>query len=638
MSRVDKNKTQGFTLVELLVVMLVLVALSSITLDFTKDFAFQGRYEVTKDRYDKIKRAIIGRPDVLINGQPDISGFVADMGRLPNNIRELLDQNYCSVDSSIDETNSGTAQADCNAITASSWVTQRAYTSASCTNDTYTSQTTCEANSGTWIIIGNGWNGPYLTTSKDFLANNAFSDGWGRAAQAYCSNSITTNPDSCPDNTQADWLSNEYDLNYGWYFSLNTSGSIETLEVLSYGQDQADGGSEAYNVDYPNNITMVDSNDWIVDISTGISVSFKKPQISAINLPALSLCSKPAYSTRSTCEGASPAGVWFGGCGTKGYVNKGSCEDVLANDITNPENSSWYSCSDNTSLDKVSCEGVGAIWFGEGFGCKNHTSVNKTACETAIAGATVDEWRSCSDDGTIDNQAKCEASGHNWYGDKIVHFGCTNRNYTNKVSCEDAGQGNSTWYQCSDNSSANEVTCTQAGAFWLGGGYGCSTQTHLTQGACELANKVWFESWGRCKNITSPSTENFMPYYFTKNNDAACGSSGSWIYAKQKICMKIFYRKESDATIDVLISDADNNATINNPVTILEDGRNQSINFFNFRDSGMTVFDGVPTGINAIGVYEHDGSACTDVLYPSNRTAVQKILISPSNTLSTIDW
>lgn len=54
-NRMGKNKAQGFTLVELLVVMLVLVALSSITLDFTKDFAFQGRYEVTKDRYEKNK-------------------------------------------------------------------------------------------------------------------------------------------------------------------------------------------------------------------------------------------------------------------------------------------------------------------------------------------------------------------------------------------------------------------------------------------------------------------------------------------------------------------------------------------------------------------------------------------------------
>ena len=62
------NKQTGFTLVEVLVVMLILVALASVTLDFTKDFAFQGRYEVTKDRYEKIKRSIIGRPDVFIAG------------------------------------------------------------------------------------------------------------------------------------------------------------------------------------------------------------------------------------------------------------------------------------------------------------------------------------------------------------------------------------------------------------------------------------------------------------------------------------------------------------------------------------------------------------------------------------------
>jgi len=308
----------------------------------------------------------------------------------------------------------------------------------------------------------------------------------------------------------------------------------------------------------------------------------------------------------------------------------------------------WYSCSSNTVKDgddcssgtcyitKNTCETAGAIWFGEGVGCKNNTSANKTACEAAISGTEDDEWRSCSDNGTIDNQAACEAANQNWYGEKTL--GCLNKNYTNKNNCEDGSQGNSTWYSCSDNTSTDEMSCMQAGAYWLGRGYGCSVQTYLTQSTCESASEIWFESWGRCKNTTAPSTENFIPYYFTKNNDASCGSSGTWDYAKQKICMKIFYRKSIDATMDILTSDFDNSDTDIDPITIIEDGRNQTINFSNFRDSGGTIFDGLPLGVNAIGIYEHDGVNCTNTVYPSNRNGSQQILFVPHSTLPPINW
>jgi len=152
------RKSNGFTLVEVLVVMLILMALSSITLDFTKDFAFQGRYEVTKDRYDKLKRAIIGRPDVLINGQPDISGFVADMGRLPRNIQELLVQNYCMPDYTISVGNPDIPSTHL---------------------DNY--KTWCETDyaAGDWEEQGINWKGPYLTTTNPDYEANAFNDGWG---------------------------------------------------------------------------------------------------------------------------------------------------------------------------------------------------------------------------------------------------------------------------------------------------------------------------------------------------------------------------------------------------------------------------------------------------------------------------
>ena len=90
------NKQKGFTLLEVLTVMLVLVAVASVTVETASTLAFQGRYEITKDRYEKIKKAIMGDPKVLINGQEAVSGFLADMGRLPENLRELLQTGSCS--------------------------------------------------------------------------------------------------------------------------------------------------------------------------------------------------------------------------------------------------------------------------------------------------------------------------------------------------------------------------------------------------------------------------------------------------------------------------------------------------------------------------------------------------------------
>jgi len=244
------NKQAGFTLVEVLVVMLILVALASVTLDFTKDFAFQGRYEVTKDRYEKIKRAIIGRPDVLINGQPDISGFVADMGRLPLNIRELIDPaGYCQNGSdwsnkadcedagkgnstwlTLCSNSSYTNQSDCetnNAI----WKGWKTY--GFCTDNTIDDEKTCEDSSETWTpVLWGGWQGPYLSISKDISSDTAYLDGWGNT------NNL---------------------INYGWVYALVDTDT--GLNIQSLGQNQAAAGS-GYDEDFPVKQPVINQDDW----------------------------------------------------------------------------------------------------------------------------------------------------------------------------------------------------------------------------------------------------------------------------------------------------------------------------------------------------------------------------------------
>lgn len=106
--RFNLKSQRGFTLVEVLTVMLVLVAIASITVESTKDFVFQGRYDITKDRYEKIKKAIVGDPNQVINGQPNIEGFVKDVGRLPNNLDELKQISFCKESPLLNETDCGT--------------------------------------------------------------------------------------------------------------------------------------------------------------------------------------------------------------------------------------------------------------------------------------------------------------------------------------------------------------------------------------------------------------------------------------------------------------------------------------------------------------------------------------------------
>jgi len=333
--------------------MLVLVALSSITLDFTKDFAFQGRYEVTKDRYDKIKRAIIGRPDVLINGQPDISGFVADMGRLPDNIHDLLEKDYCLPDrTELDST-------DCELLTGGvDWIIQTA--------------------SGTSNGLKYGWNGPYITITKDPAVENAFPDGWGRNATG-----IT-------------------DHNYGWNYAVGdlTGDGINDVTLQSFGKNQIATGND-YDKDYPVNQLVIQGADWTVDISSGIKVSFIKPNtVSQISSLPLSMCTEPTITASRTCT--TPK-TWYGGCNKVGYFNKTSCTASAG---------TWIQCSDGTSTDKVSC--ATNHWYGEGGGCSDQQYTDKAAC---IAATKV--WRGCSDDGTIVSRDICLSSNQNWYGDSM---------------------------------------------------------------------------------------------------------------------------------------------------------------------------------------------------------------------------
>jgi len=171
---------QGFTLLEIVLVLFLMGLMASATLLLTENVEDQAKYDETQHRLAMIRTAIIGDTTRTINGRPEISGFASDMGRLPNCLRELLSQTNCA-----DTANLPLWQQDLD--------------------------------SHVW----SGWRGPYLVADNERTGEVHFRDGYG--------NSGTTT--AIPSN---DWQ------NSGWDFNINGWA----LTVFSRGFDANDAGDD----------------------------------------------------------------------------------------------------------------------------------------------------------------------------------------------------------------------------------------------------------------------------------------------------------------------------------------------------------------------------------------------------------
>lgn len=78
---VDSPVRRGLTLIELVVVLVILAALTGIAVRSLEPVADQARYEQTQKTLENIREAIQTRD--VTNGSVDFAGFVSDMGRLP---------------------------------------------------------------------------------------------------------------------------------------------------------------------------------------------------------------------------------------------------------------------------------------------------------------------------------------------------------------------------------------------------------------------------------------------------------------------------------------------------------------------------------------------------------------------------
>jgi len=161
---------RGFTLLEMVLVLFLIGLLASAGLLFTEGVEDQAKYDETKRRMELIRKAIVGDTTRTINGTPEVSGFAADVGRLPDCIKELL----------VNET--------CDGLTINPWAV-----------DTETG-------------IGFGWRGPYIQVIADRDGEVRFRDGYG--------------------NVDADSAQDSKD--FGWVFNIPAATSSIQLQSLGF--------------------------------------------------------------------------------------------------------------------------------------------------------------------------------------------------------------------------------------------------------------------------------------------------------------------------------------------------------------------------------------------------------------------
>lgn len=79
----------GVTLIELLVVLMILSIILTAAIKTWDVTLERGRFEQTRQKLDRLAKAIAGDPDYVINGVRVDFGFVGDMGCLPRTLADL---------------------------------------------------------------------------------------------------------------------------------------------------------------------------------------------------------------------------------------------------------------------------------------------------------------------------------------------------------------------------------------------------------------------------------------------------------------------------------------------------------------------------------------------------------------------
>ena len=238
------NRCAGFTLLEMLVVIgllaVVMLTTTSIMIDENAgEKQQQAKQDGTQTRWNQIRTAIIGDTNLTLSNPSMVSGYVADMGRLPANIKELLvkDVDHDSNPSTPNFVQPAWGEVSLSAVT----------------------------DTGTVAVTGKlwgGWRGPYLYTA----GSRYYGDAWGN---------ININAPTPND-----------EINSGWYvtrLACTTVLACSGIAVQSLGEDGVLGGAD-FNADFPAaGLSLVSSTDWQISAaSIGFNVVLNRaPLVSA---------------------------------------------------------------------------------------------------------------------------------------------------------------------------------------------------------------------------------------------------------------------------------------------------------------------------------------------------------------------
>ncbi|WP_026601054.1 type II secretion system protein [Methylomonas sp. 11b] len=230
-SSTRRRSLRGFTLLEMLLVIFLMALVASTGLMLTEGVEDQAKYDETKRRMELIRKAIVGDPARTVNGAPELSGFVADMGRLPLCLAELLTLG----DEVLPVTVPKTFESPCDdTVIVSEW--------------------NLDSDTG----VGIGWRGPYLQVLPESGGGLRFRDGYGNES-ANAANDA---------------------LNSGWDYSVNGT----TSSLSSEGMDLTVATDD---VAAPQ---LIVSADWQVQLPAAVSVTFENqsgnpiPAVGASNL------------------------------------------------------------------------------------------------------------------------------------------------------------------------------------------------------------------------------------------------------------------------------------------------------------------------------------------------------------------
>ena len=85
-----KSPDAGFTLIELVMVIVVMAALAAVSVPRINDFITNSKIQASKNEMLQIRAAISGTPDRTAGGRYVDRGYIGDVGAVPSTFNDLI--------------------------------------------------------------------------------------------------------------------------------------------------------------------------------------------------------------------------------------------------------------------------------------------------------------------------------------------------------------------------------------------------------------------------------------------------------------------------------------------------------------------------------------------------------------------